>query len=687
MKRFILLILSALVLTLSCGQAYAQKNKTANDYNLQKAWDVLREDNDEAKAMDLVNQQLRDAPDNVQALLLRVRLNRKNREYGKAMSDINHALKVNKPKKSEVAMSTLYWWKGHLYQDMDETEKSSEALGKAMALAQKDNKENLQGISFDYGCSLAELERYDEADAVFDAMLKEDETDAAAMVGKASTLISRGRDREAVTVLEKAQKYAENYSEVYRFRMMAYKNIGEYNKAIDAGLDWFDKNDSYDTDSLLVVLAKRPNYSEAAIKARGKKSENPLGWDMLLTEFYEETLRYADAIKCCDRMEATYGHYAQFNVRRSDSYRMLGLYDQAIADISKAMEKETDLYTLCSRGDYYRLSGRLDEAIADFTAAIEEAPQEAFPYYRRGWCYEMKGDRKKAMEDYNLGIELDDDYPYPYLMRGELRLLEGDEAGAKEDFEQVIQRDTVINDESCRHYALHFLGKDGEAEKWMDRIIQSHPELAGNYYDQACLYARMGRPDKSVASLRTAFEKGYRSFTHIELDDDMDPVRDLPEFKALVAEFKAKHEAFLKDNDIVAPKAEEIVTEVAMVRKPGGTFEIPCDINGLPLQMIFDTGASDVTISSVEANFMLKNGYLLEKDVKGKRYYQVANGDISEGTVITLREVKVGDVILHNVDASVVKSQKAPLLLGQSAMERFGTITIDNINNKLLIKH
>ena len=129
------------------------------------------------------------------------------------------------------------------------------------------------------------------------------------------------------------------------------------------------------------------------------------------------------------------------------------------------------------------------------------------------------------------------------------------------------------------------------------------------------------------------------------------------------------------------------VTEVAMVRKPGGTFEIPCDINGLPLQMIFDTGASDVTISSVEANFMLKNGYLSEKDVKGKRYYQVASGQLNEGTVITLREVKVGDAVLHNVDASVVKSQKAPLLLGQSAMERFGTITIDNINNKLLIRH
>ncbi|MBR0532057.1 MAG: retroviral-like aspartic protease family protein, partial [Bacteroidales bacterium] len=105
-----------------------------------------------------------------------------------------------------------------------------------------------------------------------------------------------------------------------------------------------------------------------------------------------------------------------------------------------------------------------------------------------------------------------------------------------------------------------------------------------------------------------------------------------------------------------------------------------------PLQMIFDTGASDVTISSVEASFMLKNGYLSNRDIKGKKYYQTANGQISEGTVITLREVKIGDAVLHNVDASVVGSQRAPLLLGQSAMERFGTITIDNEAGKIIIK-
>ena len=273
-------------------------------------------------------------------------------------------------------------------------------------------------------------------------------------------------------------------------------------------------------------------------------------------------------------------------------------------------------------------------------------------------------------------------------MRGEMRLLLGDNTGATTDFEAVLQRDTVVSSNSCRQYALHFLGQDKEAEDWMEKVIALDPDESGNYYDKACLLARMGRLQESVAALRTAFEKGHRNFAHIRLDDDMDPIRELPEFKELIAEYEAIHAVYLKDNDIVVPEEREaVVTEIAVKRNPGGTFEIPCDINGLPLQMIFDTGAADVSISSVEANFMLKNGYLSEKDIKGKRYYQVANGQLSEGTVITLREVKIGDAVLHNVDASVVKNQYAPLLFGQSAMERFGTITIDNANNKLVIKH
>nr|WP_234999424.1 hypothetical protein [Parabacteroides chinchillae] len=44
-----------------------------------------------------------------------------------------------------------------------------------------------------------------------------------------------------------------------------------------------------------------------------------------------------------------------------------------------------------------------------------------------------------------------------------------------------------------------------------------------------------------------------------------------------------------------------------------------------------------MSISSVEATFMMKNGYLNSTDVIGKQNYMMANGKISAGTVINLR--------------------------------------------------
>lgn len=686
MKK-IFAFLFALTLTLFCGQAYAQKNKSENDYNLQKAYEVLNEENDEAKGLDLVNKQLLETPDNTEALLLRARLLRRKRDFGQALQDINHALKVNKPKKTEIATSTLHWWKAYIYRDMFDLTNAAASFRTAYELAQKDNKENLQSIAFDYGQALYNLDDLVGSDKVYNKMLAEDEADQGAMIGLARNMIKRGQYEGAIEMLDKCKRYDADYAEIYRFMMQAYEKMGENTKAIDAGLEWFEKSDDASSSALLHLLVQRANYAEANIKSRAKKSENPFQWKALLCQFYEDTHKYAEAVKAYDELESEFGHYDQINVYRSECYSELGLNDMAIADISKIMKNEAEWETLCRRADYYRLAGDVDSAIADLTSAIEDSPEIGFTYYRRGWCYEMKGEKKKALDDYNTGIEMTSEYPYLYLMRGEMFLQDGSKADAFSDFEKVLQLDTLADGGSCRMYALHFLGKDREAEEWMDRIIESDPEDAGNYYDQACLYSRMGRLEESLSALRISFEKGYRSFSHIRLDDDMDAVRELPEFKTLIEEYEAKHAEYLKEFELSMPDKDESVTEIAVKRNPGGTFEIPCDINGLQLQMIFDTGASDVTISSVEANFMLKNGYLSEKDVKGKKYYQIANGEISAGTVITLREVKIGDAVLRNVDASVVKSQKAPLLLGQSAMERFGTITIDNINNKLLIKH
>ena len=126
------------------------------------------------------------------------------------------------------------------------------------------------------------------------------------------------------------------------------------------------------------------------------------------------------------------------------------------------------------------------------------------------------------------------------------------------------------------------------------------------------------------------------------------------------------------------------MTEVPFTRANGVT-KVKCEINGLPLSFIFDTGASTVSISSLEATFMYKNEYLSAKDFVGKSSFVDANGDISVGTIINLNKVTFGGLELENVRASVVSNDKAPLLLGQTVLSRLGKVEIDYENNVLRI--
>lgn len=121
-------------------------------------------------------------------------------------------------------------------------------------------------------------------------------------------------------------------------------------------------------------------------------------------------------------------------------------------------------------------------------------------------------------------------------------------------------------------------------------------------------------------------------------------------------------------------------SEIKMVNE-NGIYKIPIDINGVSMNFIFDTGASTISISETEALYLIKQGRILEDDILGSVYFQDATGKISEGTQINLRSVKIGNNEVFNVKASVVHNLQAPLLLGQSALSRFGKVTIDYNKN------
>lgn len=119
------------------------------------------------------------------------------------------------------------------------------------------------------------------------------------------------------------------------------------------------------------------------------------------------------------------------------------------------------------------------------------------------------------------------------------------------------------------------------------------------------------------------------------------------------------------------------------MEKDGGVYKVPCTVNGVKMKFIFDTGASTVSMSQTMAQFLLDGEYLSVSDIKGVGQSVIADGTIVNHASIVLRDIEIGGLHLKNIKATVLESQNAPLLLGQTAISELGRISIDG--NKLII--
>ena len=119
------------------------------------------------------------------------------------------------------------------------------------------------------------------------------------------------------------------------------------------------------------------------------------------------------------------------------------------------------------------------------------------------------------------------------------------------------------------------------------------------------------------------------------------------------------------------------------MEKQNGVKYVWIEVNGIRLRFIFDTGASSICISPSEEYVLYRQGTLRKEDILDKEYFQDATGKISEGTKINLRTVKIGNKILENIEATIIDNVNAPLLLGQSVLDKFGKVSIDNNKNEI----
>ncbi len=676
MRKIIIFVL----LIIGMYQVEAQNIKRPESYNYQRGREAMQEQKYD-EAIEYFNKDLNENPKNGYSFVWIASLRDYRQEFGQALTAADLALKYL-PKKDVDYVAYAYSTRAGIYLHIEDSVKALADYNEAIRLKPKETQPYEERAQLFY-----EQGKYDLASADYRKMVELKPGDVMGYMGLGRNANAQERWEEAIKQFDYVTKLESEYSSGYSFRAESYIGLEKWNEATDdiikaLSIDWDRKA------HFLALTVKEPAFTilVSKMKVQSAKAPNEATWPYIIATMYDQAKNYNKAIEyysIANNKNMSEKVYQKI----SNCHFRLGNYEEALTNINQALNMDsTDVNFLAQKANIYYENGNAKAAVAEWDKVLTMQPEYGFGYYRRGWFKELSGDLEGGLEDLSMAIVLEPKEPYFYETRGDLYVKLGKRDLAEADFKKVIEIEDIPEKYECIQYAYQGLGLYDKAKEAMDAIIARDTTDFGNYYDAACLYSRMKDKDNALKYLEKALKLGYNRFAHMERDFDLDFLRNTSEFKVMIEKYKGQRQNPTKPAaDSSQIKGNE-VSEIPF-DKENGICKVKCKINGLPLHFVFDTGASDVTLSMVEATFMMKNGYLTGKDVIGNQRYIDANGDVSVGTVINLKDVNFGGKSLTNVRASVVRNQKAPLLLGQSVLGRLGKIEIDNSKNVIKISH
>jgi clan AA aspartic protease (TIGR02281 family) len=133
------------------------------------------------------------------------------------------------------------------------------------------------------------------------------------------------------------------------------------------------------------------------------------------------------------------------------------------------------------------------------------------------------------------------------------------------------------------------------------------------------------------------------------------------------------------------PKADRATppppTKISVPLTPfDGVFQVYVALNGtVNVDMLLDSGATDVQVSEEVFSRLQATGAVKT----GEKHYRIANGTTIRRDSFTIASLKIGDVVIHDVEANV---GPGPLLLGQAFLKRLGSWSIDNKAGVLILE-
>ncbi len=231
--------------------------------------------------------------------------------------------------------------------------------------------------------------------------------------------------------------------------------------------------------------------------------------------------------------------YLYLNLEHEEAHRRVA--DEASR---KALELDPDLAEAhAARGLALSLFDRFEEACAQFETAMRLAPRsfEAAYFYART-CFQA-GRPDEAIRLYERASEVrPEDYQAPLLL-AQIYEDEKHPERAEEARRRGVRRaeerlDIAPDDVRALYMGANGLVALGEREKglsWAERARKIEPDEPMLLYNLACIYALAADPDRAMECLEKAVELGFYHKPWLEHDSNLDSLRELARFKAVVA--------------------------------------------------------------------------------------------------------------------------------------------------------
>jgi tetratricopeptide (TPR) repeat protein len=356
------------------------------------------------------------------------------------------------------------------------------------------------------GIALGEVGRYEEALKEFERAAQLDPGAAWAHANRGSALETLGRYEEALAAYDRTTQLAPSEAIGHWGRGHVLGELGRYEEALAA----FDR-------------ATQLASGEADLHNARGQALNSLG-------------RHGEALAAHDRAIELDPRHASAHYNRGVALDRLGRYEEALAAYGRAVELDSrSVLALWGRGYVLGELGRHEEALAAYDRAIPLDPSLAKVHYNRADALKELGRHEEALAAVDRAIQLDPDHAPSHGRRGRVLW----ELGRHEDAVAAYDRAIHLSPEAAvvhynKGFALSELGRYEEAVAAYDRAIQLEPGDAWAHYYRACTYARLGNRHEALRDLRRAIELEGQVRAEAQTDEDLESLRDEPEFRELV---------------------------------------------------------------------------------------------------------------------------------------------------------